>query len=163
MRKAWLGLGANLGDPLAQVERALQQIAALPETRLIARSSLYRSDPVGPPGQPDYCNAVCEIETALSPEALLDAVLAIEIDNGRTRDGIRWTARRLDIDIILWSGGRWRSRDLLIPHPAFAERDFVLRPLGAIAPDWKCPPSGHSVRHLHALLRKASYHRATRG
>lgn len=142
MRRAWLGLGANLGEPVAQVERALLQIAALPETRLIARSSLYRSDPVGPPGQPDYCNAVCEIETALAPEALLDAVLAIEVDNGRTRDGIRWTARRLDIDLLHVDGVACDTPRLNLPHPQLHRRNWVLVPLAEITPALTIPGLG---------------------
>lgn len=142
MRRAWLGLGANLGDPVAQVERALLQIAALPETRLIARSLLYRSDPVGPPGQPDYCNAVCAIETALAPEALLDAVLAIEVDNGRTRDGVRWTARRLDIDLLHVDGIVCDTARLSLPHPQLQLRNWVLVPLLEIAPTLQIPGVG---------------------
>jgi len=142
VRRAWLGLGANLGDPVAQVERALLQIAALPETRLIARSLLYRSDPVGPPGQPDYCNAVCAIETALAPEALLDAVLAIEVDNGRTRDGVRWTARRLDIDLLHVDGIVCDTARLSLPHPQLQLRNWVLVPLLEIAPTLQIPGVG---------------------
>ncbi|MDH4459407.1 MAG: 2-amino-4-hydroxy-6-hydroxymethyldihydropteridine diphosphokinase [Nevskia sp.] len=151
MRRAWLGLGANLGDPVAQVERALLQIAALPETRLIARSSLYRSDPVGPPGQPDYCNAVCEIETALAPEALLDAVLAIEVDNGRTRDGIRWTARRLDIDLLHVDGVACDTPRLNLPHPQLHRRNWVLVPLAEITPALTIPGLG-AIATLAAQL-----------
>ena len=151
MRRAWLGLGANLGDPVAQVERALLQIAALPETRLIARSSLYRSDPVGPPGQPDYCNAVCEIETALAPEALLDAVLAIEVDNGRTRDGIRWTARRLDIDLLHVDGVACDTPRLNLPHPQLHCRNWVLVPLAEITPALTIPGLG-AIATLAAQL-----------
>ena len=151
MRRAWLGLGANLGDPVAQVERALLQIAALPETRLIARSSLYRSDPVGPPGQPDYCNAVCEIETALAPEALLNAVLAIEVDNGRTRDGIRWTARRLDIDLLHVDGVACDTPRLNLPHPQLHRRNWVLVPLAEITPALTIPGLG-AIATLAAQL-----------
>jgi len=151
VRRAWLGLGANLGDPVAQVERALLQIAALPETRLIARSSLYRSDPVGPPGQPDYCNAVCEIETALAPEALLDAVLAIEVDNGRTRDGIRWTARRLDIDLLHVDGMACDTPRLNLPHPQLHRRNWVLVPLAEITPALTIPGLG-AIATLAAQL-----------
>jgi len=151
VRRAWLGLGANLGDPVAQVERALLQIAALPQTRLIARSSLYRSDPVGPPGQPDYCNAVCEIETALAPEALLDAVLAIEVDNGRTRDGIRWTARRLDIDLLHVDGVACDTPRLNLPHPQLHRRNWVLVPLAEITPALTIPGLG-AIATLAAQL-----------
>lgn len=142
MLQAWLGLGANLGDPVAQVERALAQIAALPDTRLIARSSLYRSDPVGPAGQPDYCNAVCQLETGLRPEALLDAVLAIEVDNGRVRDGIRWAARLLDIDLLHIDGVALDTPRLSLPHPHLHERNWVAVPLAEIAPLLSIPGIG---------------------
>ncbi|MBA4285364.1 MAG: 2-amino-4-hydroxy-6-hydroxymethyldihydropteridine diphosphokinase [Xanthomonadaceae bacterium] len=158
MRRAWLGLGANLGDPAAQVERALRQIAALPDTRLIVRSSLYRSDPVGPPGQPDYCNAVCEIETALAPEALLDAVLAIEVDNGRTRDGSRWTARLLDIDLLHVEGVACDTPRLSLPHPQLPLRNWVLVPLAEIAPTLAIPGQG-AVTALAARLGRGGLSR----
>jgi 2-amino-4-hydroxy-6-hydroxymethyldihydropteridine diphosphokinase len=156
--RAWLGLGANLGEPAAQVERALQQIAALPGTRLIARSSLYRSDPVGPPGQPDYCNAVCEIDTALAPEALLDAVLAIEADHGRVRDGTRWTARRLDIDLLHVDGVALDSGRLSLPHPHLPQRNWVLVPLAEIAPALVIPGHG-PVAQLAAAIGQAGLSR----
>lgn len=158
MPRAWLGLGANLGEPAAQVERALQQIAALPGTRLIARSSLYRSDPVGPPGQPDYCNAVCEIDTALAPEALLDAVLAIEADHGRVRDGTRWTARRLDIDLLHVDGVALDSVRLSLPHPHLPQRNWVLVPLAEIAPALVIPGHG-PVAQLAAAIGQAGLSR----
>lgn len=158
MTRVWLGLGANLGDPQAQVERAFEQIDALPQTRLIARSALYRSDPVGPPGQPDYCNAVCEIETALAPDALLDAVLAIEVDNGRTRDGVRWQARRLDIDLLHVDGYAVDTPRLTLPHPHLAARNWVLVPLADIAPQLVIPGMGSiaalAQRLGHAGLRR---------
>lgn len=158
MSRAWLGLGANLGEPAAQVERALQQIAALPGTRLIARSSLYRSDPVGPPGQPDYCNAVCEIDTALAPEALLDAVLAIEAAHGRVRDGTRWTARRLDIDLLHIDGVVLDSARLSLPHPHLPQRNWVLVPLAEIAPALVIPGHG-PVAQLAAAIGQAGLSR----
>lgn len=140
--RVWLGLGANLGDPSAQVERAFVRLAALPETRLIARSSLYRSDPVGPAGQPDYCNAVCELDTALSPEGLLDAVLAIEVDSGRVRDGVRWAARTLDIDLLHVDGVSLDTPRLTLPHPHLHQRNWVLLPLVEIAPALVIPGIG---------------------
>lgn len=142
MTEAWLGLGANLGEPAVQIEAALQQIDALPGTRLQARSSLYRSDPVGPPGQPDYCNAACAIETTLSPLALLDALQAIEDAAGRRRDGIRWAARRLDIDILHMQSVTLATPRLSLPHPRIAQRNWVLVPLAEIAPGLEIPGLG---------------------
>jgi len=156
--QAWLGLGANLGDPVAQLERASAQIAALPETRLVARSALYRSDPVGPAGQPDYCNAVCEIETALTPEALLDAVLAIEVDNGRVRDGIRWAARLLDIDLLHIAGISRDTPRLSLPHPHLHERNWVAVPLAEIAPALAIPGIG-AISALAERLGRAGLRR----
>lgn len=140
--RVYLGLGANLGTPAVQVERALSLIAALPDTRLVARSPLYRSDPVGPAGQPDYCNAACVIDTALDPLALLDAVQAIEVDAGRIRDGIRWAARLLDIDLLHIEGLRLATPRLSLPHPHLQERNWVLVPLADIAPQLLIPGLG---------------------
>lgn len=140
--RAWLGLGANLGAPAVQLESALTAIAALPDTRLVARSTLYRSDPVGPPGQPDYCNAACEIETDLAPHALLDALQAIENAAGRQRDGIRWAARLLDLDILHVEGVACTDARLSLPHPQLARRNWVLAPLAEIAPTLEIPGVG---------------------
>ncbi|WP_428383936.1 2-amino-4-hydroxy-6-hydroxymethyldihydropteridine diphosphokinase [Nevskia ramosa] len=140
--RVYLGLGANLGAPAVQVERALTLIAALPDTRLIARSPLYRSDPVGPAGQPDYCNAACMIETTLEPLALLDAVQAIEVDAGRIRDGIRWAARLLDIDLLHVEGLSLSTSRLRLPHPHLQERNWVLVPLANFAPTLDIPGLG---------------------
>lgn len=142
MARAWIGLGANLGDPVAQLEFAFARLAQLPDTRLIARSLLYRSDPVGPPGQPDYCNAVAELDTALAPEALLAALLAIERDAGRVRDGIRWAARLLDLDLLHVDGVRLDTPGLTLPHPHLHARNWVLVPLAALAPGLVIPGVG---------------------
>ncbi|WP_022977129.1 2-amino-4-hydroxy-6-hydroxymethyldihydropteridine diphosphokinase [Nevskia ramosa] len=140
--RVYLGLGANLGAPAVQVERALMLIAALPDTRLVARSSLYRSDPVGPAGQPDYCNAACMIDTTLEPLALLDAMQAIEVDAGRIRDGIRWAARLLDIDLLHIEGLSLSTPRLRLPHPHLQERNWVLVPLADFAPTLDIPGLG---------------------
>ncbi|WP_295685336.1 2-amino-4-hydroxy-6-hydroxymethyldihydropteridine diphosphokinase [uncultured Nevskia sp.] len=140
--RVYLGLGANLGMPAAQVERALALIAVLPDTTLVARSPLYRSDPVGPAGQPDYCNAACLIDTTLEPLALLDAVQAIEVDAGRIRDGIRWAARLLDIDLLHIEGLSLSTPRLRLPHPHLQERNWVLVPLADFAPTLDIPGLG---------------------
>lgn len=140
--RVYLGLGANLGTPAAQVERALTLIAAMPETTLIARSPLYRSDPVGPGDQPDYCNAACMVDTTLEPLALLDAVQSIEVDAGRIRDGTRWAARLLDIDLLHIEGLSLSTPRLCLPHPHLQERNWVLVPLADFAPTLNIPGLG---------------------
>ncbi len=152
--RVYLGLGANLGTPAAQVERALMLIALLPETTLVARSPLYRSDPVGPAGQPDYCNAACVVDTSLEPLALLDAVQAIEVDAGRIRDGIRWAARLLDIDLLHIEGLSLSTPRLRLPHPHLQERNWVLVPLADFAPTLDIPGLG-IVSELAAAIGRA--------
>jgi len=142
MHTAWIGLGANLGDPAAQLSAALAAIAALPQTRCIGVSRYYRSAPMGPADQPDYCNAVCAIETALEPEVLMQALLGIERDAGRIRDGSRWGPRRLDLDLLHVDGVACELPQLRLPHPGIAERNFVLVPLADIAPALNIPGVG---------------------
>jgi 2-amino-4-hydroxy-6-hydroxymethyldihydropteridine diphosphokinase len=138
---AYIGLGSNLQDPESQVRRACDELARIPNTRLVAVSPLYRSDPVGPPGQPDYINAVARLETTLPPEALLDALQAIEQAHGRERKE-HWGARSLDLDILLFGDRIIRSERLTVPHPYLSERSFVLYPLADIAPDIEVPALG---------------------
>lgn len=142
MHSAYVGLGANLGDPAAQLRAAMQSIAALPGTRLIASSRLYRSAPMGPAGQPDYCNAVCQIETRLSPRELLDALIGIERVAGRVRGGERWGARQLDLDILHVVGIALDEPGLHLPHPGIGKRNFVLAPFAEVAPTLDVPGLG---------------------
>lgn len=139
MVRAYIGLGSNLGDPAGQLRSALRALAALPETRLAARSSLYRSAPLGPVDQPDYVNGVAALETFLTPLALLERLNAIEAAQGRVRDGQRWGPRTLDLDLLLYGDERIDSPRLSLPHPGLGQRDFVLVPLYEIAPDLTLP------------------------
>jgi 2-amino-4-hydroxy-6-hydroxymethyldihydropteridine diphosphokinase len=132
--RGFIGLGANLGDPAAQLRAALAAIASTPGLRLVAQSRLYRSAPLGPADQPDYCNAVCAVETALEPAQLMAALLAIERAAGRVRDGSRWGPRRLDLDLLHVEGVRCIGPELELPHPEIARRNFVLVPWAEIAP-----------------------------
>lgn len=138
---AYLGLGSNLDDPLRQVRDALTEVADLPESRLLRRSSLYQTPPLGPPGQPDYVNAVAAVETALPPLALLDALQAIEARHGRVR-GEHWGPRTLDLDLLLYGTQTIASPRLRVPHPQMHRRAFVLVPLAEIAPDLEVPGLG---------------------
>lgn len=146
--RAWIGLGSNLEDPLAQVSTALQELTQLPDTTLAARSSLYRSDPVGPPGQPDYINAVAALDTRLEPEALLDALQAIEQMHQRLRK-IHWGPRTLDLDLLLYGDQVISTPRLIVPHAYMTERNFVLWPLAELAPELILPDG----RPLNTLLQ----------
>jgi 2-amino-4-hydroxy-6-hydroxymethyldihydropteridine diphosphokinase len=144
---AFVGLGGNLGNPVAQLRRAADRLAADPRLKLTARSSLYRSPPMGLPDQPDYVNAVVQLETALSPEDLLALLLETEAALGRRRDGPRWGPRVIDLD-LLWQGeARRDTPELRLPHPGIVERAFVLYPLAEIAGDQEIPGLG-PVREL---------------
>ena len=134
---AWVGLGANLGDRTAALRTALAALAALPGTRLLRVSSLYRSAPVDA-GGPDYLNAVAEIATQLPPHDLLAALQAIERAAGRERP-YRNAPRTLDLDILLYGDLRLDSATLMLPHPRMHERAFVLLPLAELAPDRVLP------------------------
>jgi 2-amino-4-hydroxy-6-hydroxymethyldihydropteridine diphosphokinase len=130
----WIGLGSNLQEPERQVRAAIGELAALPETRLRAASRLYRTAPVGPPGQPDYVNAAARLETRLAPRALLAELHRIELAHGRRRDGTRWGPRILDLDILIYGDEAHRRARPDDPHPEMARRAFVLVPLADVAP-----------------------------
>jgi 2-amino-4-hydroxy-6-hydroxymethyldihydropteridine diphosphokinase len=146
---ATIGLGANLNDPAAQVEYALAELDRLPSTRLIARSSLYASAPVGYVDQPDFINAVAQVETGLAPRALLDALLDIEHRHGRERS-FRNAPRTLDLDLLLYGAAHFHEEGLTLPHPRMCERGFVLLPLLEIAPDTVIPGHGRAADWLAA-------------
>ncbi len=130
---AYIGIGANLGDARANVEDALTRLAALPATRVTARSSLWKTAPIDSSGD-DYINAVARIDTSLAPADLLDAVRAIELAHGRERP-YRNAPRTLDLDILLYGDVRIDTPSLTVPHPRMHQRAFVLAPLAEIAPD----------------------------
>jgi 2-amino-4-hydroxy-6-hydroxymethyldihydropteridine diphosphokinase len=128
-----IALGSNMDDPVAQVTRAFDEIAALPGTRVVARSRLHRTKPVGYADQPDFVNAVALVETTLSPHALLDALLGIEARHGRVRT-IPNGPRTLDLDIILYGDKVIDEPGLTVPHPRAREREFVMAPLREVWP-----------------------------
>ena len=135
---AFVGLGSNLGDSAAVLHRALDALAALPHTRLVRASKLYRTPAWGVTDQPDFVNAVAMLDTALAPRELLTRMLAIEHEAGRDRraDGSdRWGPRTLDLDLLLYGEATIDEPGLHVPHPHLHERAFALVPLVEIAPD----------------------------
>lgn len=151
---AFIGIGSNLDNPLLQVQTALRELAEIPETRLLLSSSLYRTPPMGPPGQPDYINAVVELATALGPIELLDQLQALEATHGRVRD-IHWGPRTLDLDLLLYGNQAIATARLSVPHPGIAERPFVVLPLAEIAPTLEIPGRG-PISALRAALHRAT-------
>lgn len=151
---AYVGLGANLGDPAAAIRSACAALDALPDTRLIACSRLYRSAPVGVSGQPDYINAVAALETRLTAQALLAAMMEIEADNGRTRD-YHMAPRTLDMDLLLHGDAQIDEPRLQVPHPRMHLRAFVLAPLAELAPGLSIPGAGVVADLLPAVANQA--------
>ena len=141
MARAFVGVGANLGDPAAQVRAAIAAIAALPGTRLVAASSLYRTAPVGYADQPDFVNAAALLETALAPRALLEALQAIEVRSGRARS-FKDAPRVLDLDLLLYGGEVVDEPGLTVPHPRLHDRAFALAPVVEIDPAAVIPGRG---------------------
>jgi 2-amino-4-hydroxy-6-hydroxymethyldihydropteridine diphosphokinase len=144
---AFVGLGSNLDEPVAQLRRALLELAEIPHTRLIERSPLYGSTPLGPPGQPNYVNAVAMLETSLDAHSLLDELQAVEQRHGRERAD-RWGPRTLDLDLLLYGDALIDSPRLQVPHPQMHRRAFVLVPLHDLAPDLELPGLGPLLDYL---------------
>ncbi len=156
MTLAYVALGSNLGHPRQQVLEAMDALARLPDTRVLRRSSLYRTPPWGVLEQPAFVNAAVQLDTALAPHALLDALLAIEQRAGRVR-AERNGPRTLDLDLLHIDGVQLDDARLALPHPRMAERAFVLLPLHDLAPDLPLP--GGTVAQLLAGLDLAGCER----
>lgn len=152
MARAFIGLGSNLQDPARQLQSALKALASTEGITHVLASPFYRSVAVGPGEQPDYVNAVAALQTCLSPLALLEALQTIEQSHGRVRGALRWTARTLDLDLLLFDDAVIESERLTVPHPQMAVRNFVLRPLWDLAPELTLPDG----RPIAALLAMCS-------
>ncbi len=139
---AYVGLGSNLGESAAQIERALAALRALPDTRVIAVSPLYRSKPFGPVAQDDFVNAVAALLTTQSLRPFFTALRALEVPLGRRPSVERWGPREIDLDLLAFGALQCRDQDLVVPHPGIPERDFVLYPLRDVAPDLHLPGLG---------------------
>lgn len=151
MTRVYIALGSNLANPLHQVQSALNALAELPQTKLIATSSLYRTPPLGPQDQPDYLNAVVALDTDLSAENLLDHTQKIELEHGRMRKDERWGPRTLDLDILLFGDEIINTERLTVPHYDMKNRQFMLYPLAEIAPELYFP-TGESLQSAMTQL-----------
>jgi 2-amino-4-hydroxy-6-hydroxymethyldihydropteridine diphosphokinase len=153
-RPAYVGVGSNLEDPRAQVLRAFDALARVPETRLVARSPLYRTPPFGDVVQPAFVNAAAGLLTQLSPEELLAALRALEKVLGRDPPRERWGPRLIDLDLLVVGNEVRSTATLRLPHPGIAERDFVLYPLADIAGDLDVPGLGRVARLRDAVANR---------
>lgn len=158
MTLAYIAIGSNLASPLEQVNAAVQALGDIPQSRVVALSSFYRTPPLGPQDQPDYLNAAIALKTALSAEALLDNTQRIELQQGRVRKEERWGPRTLDLDIMLFGDAVINTERLTVPHYDMKRRGFMLWPLFEIAPDLIFP-DGES---LNALLAKLNAEKPAR-
>ncbi|MCB1767994.1 MAG: 2-amino-4-hydroxy-6-hydroxymethyldihydropteridine diphosphokinase [Candidatus Competibacteraceae bacterium] len=158
--RAFIGLGSNLDDPIAQVRLACTELFALSECTNLQCSSLYHSAPMGPQDQPPYINAVAAFDTTLAPMRLLDALQAIELSHHRVREGQRWGPRTLDLDLLLYGDRIIDLPRLTVPHPGLTVREFVLHPLAEIAPD-RLIPGYATVRELAAACPLRGLRRLT--
>ncbi|AUG99864.1 2-amino-4-hydroxy-6-hydroxymethyldihydropteridine diphosphokinase [Pectobacteriaceae bacterium C52] len=153
MPRVYLALGSNLTHPLQQVSAALAALDAVPQTRLVCCSSFYRSRPLGPQDQPDYLNAVAELDTHLTAECLLDHTQRIEQEQGRVRKAQRWGPRTLDLDILLFGDAIINTERLTVPHYDMKNREFMLYPLAEIAPELVFPDGSSLAEQLKQVPR----------
>jgi 2-amino-4-hydroxy-6-hydroxymethyldihydropteridine diphosphokinase len=152
--RAYIGLGSNLNDPVAQVLRALDALNTVHGVRIVVASALYRSEPMGSCVQPEYINAVAAVDTSLAAPDLLRALQTIERTHGRIRDGVRWGPRTLDLDLLTYGDEIRRDPELILPHPGAHERDFVLIPWSTIAGDAVIPGRGRVRDLAHSCVKR---------
>ncbi|HEX9138419.1 MAG TPA: 2-amino-4-hydroxy-6-hydroxymethyldihydropteridine diphosphokinase [Steroidobacteraceae bacterium] len=143
----YIGLGSNLEEPPRQIRRALQALGTVPDTQVLRYSRLFRSRPLGPVVQADFCNAVAALQTRLDAVALHAALRALELSLGRDPAGERWGPRLIDLDLLVYADLRIDLPQLTVPHPGIAVRNFVLLPLLDLAPELVIPGVG-PVREL---------------
>jgi 2-amino-4-hydroxy-6-hydroxymethyldihydropteridine diphosphokinase len=153
MSKVYVALGSNLNNPASQIQRAFLALAQLLNTNLVAQSSLYQSAPVGYDAQPDFINAVVELNTFEMPKSLLKALLKIEQDFGRERPFAN-APRVLDLDLLLFDDIVLNTKNLTLPHPRMWDRAFVMLPLAEIAPDLTAPNGDNIVKYTQLLMHQ---------
>lgn len=151
---AYVAIGSNLDEPATQVRLAFDLLAKLDRSRLVSRSRLYRSAPLGPQDQPDFVNAAAGLLTQLSPRELLTQLKQLEASMGRSAPAMRWGPRRIDFDLLVYAAQRVDEPDLKVPHPGVPVRNFVLYPLLDIAPELVVPGHGR-VKDLAARVGEA--------
>ncbi|HCL5252289.1 TPA: 2-amino-4-hydroxy-6-hydroxymethyldihydropteridine diphosphokinase [Salmonella enterica] len=151
MTVVYIAIGSNLASPLEQVNAAVRAIGEIPDSRIVAVSSFYRTPPLGPQDQPDYLNAAVALDTALAPEELLNHTQRIELQQGRVRKAERWGPRTLDLDIMLFGDKIINTERLTVPHYDMKNRGFMLWPLFEIAPELIFP-DGFTLRQQLTLL-----------
>jgi 2-amino-4-hydroxy-6-hydroxymethyldihydropteridine diphosphokinase len=151
---AYVGIGSNLDEPAGQVRRALAALAELPQSRLVLPSSLFGSRPLGPAAQPDFVNAVAGMLTQLDVGTFFSALRALETALGREPPRVRWGARRIDLDLLVFGAQRLDGPQLTLPHPGIVQRNFVLYPLFEVAPGLDVPGCGR-VAELAAHVERA--------
>jgi len=149
--RVFVGVGSNLGDRWAHLALAGRELRATPGIALVRASRVWDTAPIGPP-QPRYLNAALELETTLAPLPLLDALQRIERAGGRVRGPVRWAARTLDLDLLLYGDEVVRLPRLVVPHPDLVSRRFALAPLAELCPERIVPGTGRTVAQLLALL-----------
>ena len=150
MTIAYIGIGSNLDEPVQQVEQALLELDRIPHSRVVTRSSLYRSAPAGYADQPDFINAVAQMETGISADRLLSELQEIEARHGRARSFAN-APRTLDLDVLLFGNSVLQTENLKIPHPRMHERAFVLKPLLEISGDVAIPGIGPAKESLKKI------------
>lgn len=148
---AYVGLGSNLGDPVTQLRKALDELARMPGSSLLRHSSFYRTPPWGPVEQADFVNAVAEIRTNLAPRKVLDELLDIERRAGRVRGGEQWGPRIIDLDLLVHGDSRIDEEGLCLPHPRMFQRAFVVVPLAELDASLNLPAFGCIADHLAQL------------
>ncbi|EIQ82047.1 UNVERIFIED_CONTAM: 2-amino-4-hydroxy-6-hydroxymethyldihydropteridine diphosphokinase [Streptococcus canis] len=151
MTIVYLSLGTNMGDRKAYLQKAIQALASLPQTRLLAQSSIYETAAWGKTDQADFLNMACQLDTRLSATDFLKETQAIEQALGRVRHE-KWGPRTIDIDILLFGNESYKTKELTVPHPYMTERAFVLIPLLELQPDLKLPPNQKSLRDCLSAL-----------
>ena len=149
--RAFVGLGANLGDRETTIARAVELLSEAEGVEIVAVSSLRETEPWGPVEQPPYLNGAVELETELMPRTLLDVLLAVERSLGRDRSGERWGPRTIDLDLLLYDGVEVDEPGLTVPHPRLHERLFALEPLAELAPGVVVPGRGNVAELLAAV------------
>jgi 2-amino-4-hydroxy-6-hydroxymethyldihydropteridine diphosphokinase len=150
MITVYIAVSSNLSDPVTQALQGIEALKSTPKTEFVRASSLYSSTPMGPQNQPDYINAVIEVQTSLTPLELLDSTQKIELGQGRVRKDERWGPRTLDLDIVLYGNEVIDSERLTVPHYGMKVREFVLYPLAEIAPSLTLPDG----TQLQTLLKQ---------